>query len=93
MTTVVNVRIESCDVFIGRPSLFGNPFRIGIDGSRGEVIDQYRQWFDDKIRNDPAFLAAVLKLRGKKLGCYCKPLACHGDVIADFLNNSKEEQE
>jgi len=86
-TLVVNCRKERYDVYIGRPSIFGNPFR---EGSRTQVIDQYRQYFQDRIKNDPVFRKAVLSLRGKILGCFCAPRPCHGDVIVDWIENEDE---
>lgn len=78
---VVNIKCESFDVFIGRPSKWGNPFKIGIDGSRGEVVEKYEEW----IRSKPELLKALPELKGKRLGCYCKPLPCHGDVLLKLL--------
>lgn len=68
-------------VFIGRPSKWGNPFRIGWDGSRAQVIEQYRHW----IRTQPHLMDALSELSGMTLVCFCKPLACHGDVLADLV--------
>jgi hypothetical protein len=80
-TTVVNIRQEKADVYIGRPSLWGNPFVIGRDGTRDEVIAKYRSY----LVNHPFLLNCVSELKGKKLGCYCKPLACHGDVLIEMI--------
>lgn len=85
MTTIVNVKEEKCDIYIGRPSLFGNPYKIGRDGTRDQVLSLYRKWFYERL-NNPEFKNKVLLLKDKKLGCWCKPLSCHGDVIADYLN-------
>lgn len=87
MTKVVNIKLdEACDVYIGRPSPFGNPYVIGRDGTRDEVIAAFEKYFLFRVRNDPEFKAKVESLRGKTLGCYCKPLACHGDVIVRWLD-------
>lgn len=83
-TVVVNKKFESYDVYIGRGSLFGNPFQIGRDGDRALVVRKYRSWFIKKLEN-PKFKEAVLALRGKRLGCFCAPLPCHGDIIRDYL--------
>lgn len=85
-TTVVNIRSSNYeyDVFIGRPSPFGNPFHVGIHGSRSEVIDMFERWFRKKLE-DPEYKKRVLSLRGKRLGCFCHPLPCHGDVIVKIL--------
>jgi hypothetical protein len=85
MTTVVNKRTDSYDTYIGRGSIFGNPFEIGRDGTRKQVIERYRQWFEFLL-NDKVFLNELYKLRDKKLGCFCAPLQCHGEIIADWVN-------
>lgn len=84
-TTVVNVKVEKCDVFIGRPSRWGNPFKIGRDGTREEVIEKYERY----IQTRPDLLAALPTLKGKRLGCYCAPLACHGHVLARLADEVK----
>lgn len=88
MTEVVHCRQELFDVFIGRPSKWGNPFVIGKDGSRTEVIRKYRAW----IVTQPRLMASLPELKDKILGCYCKPLACHGDVLVDLLTTEVERQ-
>lgn len=82
MTRVVNKYKESYDVYIGRGSKWGNPFVIGKDGDRAEVIQKYRDW----IVNQPAF-NEIGELSEKTLGCFCAPLPCHGDVLIELLNN------
>lgn len=89
-TTVVNKRYNSYDVYIGRGSPFGNPFIIGKHGTRTEVIEQYRDYFFDKLMFDHEFSEAVNELKGKCLGCFCKPQACHGDIIAEYLDQGEE---
>jgi hypothetical protein len=86
LTTVANVdKGEAHDVYIGRGSIWGNPYAIGFDGDRDEVIRKYRYDFDRgflKFSKEDA-----LELKGKALGCHCKPAACHGDVIAEYINS------
>jgi hypothetical protein len=77
---VVHCKKEPYDVYIGRPSKFGNPYVIGIDGTRDDVIEKYRVW----INTQPQLLAALPELKGKVLGCWCAPLPCHGDVLAEL---------
>lgn len=80
---VVHCHKEPYDIFIGRPSRFGNPFHIGQDGSRREVI----QRFENYLWSRPDLIKIVrAELAGKVLGCYCDPLACHGDVLARIAN-------
>lgn len=80
--TVVNRRDAPYDIFIGRPSPLGNPFRIGQDGSREDVIRKYEAYARDRVERSPVFRRQILECHGKRLGCYCAPLPCHGDVIA-----------
>lgn len=81
-TRVVNCRYEPFDVYIGRATKWGNPFRIGPDGTREEVIEKYRRW---AIRR-PSIIRSLEELRGKRLGCICAPEPCHGDVLADLAD-------
>jgi hypothetical protein len=80
-TTVVNRRKESYDVYIGRGSKWGNPFKIGEDGTREQVINKYDKW----IRQQPALLNDLHELKSKRLGCYCAPLSCHGHVLVELI--------
>ena len=87
MTRVVNKYREAYDVYIGRPSIFGNPFSVKEYGREG-CIAKYKDYFYERIASDVKFKEAVLKLKDKTLGCFCKPLACHGDVIKEYLDNN-----
>ena len=79
-------------VYIGRGSKWGNPFVIGKDGTREEVIEKYRAW----VVQQKDLMASLQELYGKVLVCYCKPLPCHGDVLVDLLeketNRAAEEE-
>ncbi len=81
MTSVVNKKTDEFDVYIGRGSPFGNPFVIGVHGSREEVIERYAKW----VVNQPHILALLPTLVGKRLGCFCFPLRCHGDVLVKLI--------
>jgi hypothetical protein len=91
ITSCVHFKKEQFDVYIGRPSPYENPFshkdgtlakfRVG---SRAEAIASFRAW----APKQPGFIEKVKYLRGKRLGCWCHPLACHGDVWVDFCNMS-----
>lgn len=75
--------VPSGTVYIGRPSKWGNPFVIGKDGTRAEVIAKYRAWLAAR----PALVSAAKReLAGKDLLCYCAPAACHGDVLIEAVN-------
>lgn len=79
-TRVVHCKIEPYDVYIGRPSKWGNPFTIGRDGDRDDVVRLYCEW----IEHQPELLAEVGSLKGKTLGCWCSPKACHGDILEEL---------
>lgn len=79
---VVHCKRAAHDVCIGRPSKWGNPFVIGRDGTRDEVIARYEAW----LLEQPELVDALAELAGKTLGCWCAPRACHGDVLARLAN-------
>jgi SLOG domain-containing protein/uncharacterized protein DUF4326 len=85
ITNVVNIdKDDEYDDYIGRGSLWGNPFQLGIDGDREKVIGTYAYHLSRgflKFTYDD-----LVKLKGKTLGCHCKPAECHGDVLAKYLN-------
>ena len=101
-TRVVNLKKEACDVYIGRPGrgedgYFGNPIRRfvkcpvcgEVHRDAGATLDCYKQYFWDRINRDPEFRRRVEALEGKRLGCFCKPNPCHGDVIAAWFEAGK----
>ena len=83
MTTVVHCKRSPFDVYVGRPSKWGNPFTIGKDGTRQQVIDKYRAW----LLTQPDLIASIPELKGKILGCWCSPKPCHADVLAYLANH------
>ena len=73
-------------IYIGRGSPWGNPYVIGKDGDRAEVIEKYRVWAYQKWVEDQGYGVDWLEpLRGKDLVCFCAPLACHGDVLLELI--------
>ncbi|CAF3429871.1 unnamed protein product [Rotaria socialis] len=82
-TQVVHCKKSTYDVYIGRPSDWGNPFVIGKDGDRADVIRKYRQWI---MRQPDLLVRAKKELRGQRIACWCKPEACHGDVLAEIAD-------
>jgi hypothetical protein len=80
---VVHCKKSKYDVYCGRPSPFGNPFEIGPDGTREEVIEKYRKW----IYTQPDLIKKIKEeLKGKILACWCAPKDCHCEVIALIAN-------
>lgn len=100
ITRVVNIRKEECDVYIGRgpggthmlsPAIMigsrgwlGNPWS---DGTREENIEKFEETFLERVK-DPEFREAVLALHLKKLGCWCAPKPCHGNIIARWIDHT-----
>lgn len=88
---VVHCKRAKYDVYIGRPSKWGNPFshlygtkaKYKVE-TRAEAIEAYRLWITEG--EGQHLLADLHELKGKKLGCWCKPLSCHGDVLIDLIN-------
>ena len=89
---VCNKHYEEFDVYIGRGSLYGNPFVIGEDGDRNQVIRKYRVYLWNRIRLGKTSISDVLSLEGKRLGCFCSPKPCHGDVLVNAFNFFKEKE-
>lgn len=75
--------LPSNTVYVGRPSQWGNPFKVGEHGTREECIERYRRlldarpWWRDR---------AIRELRGKNLACWCAPEPCHADVLLELAN-------
>lgn len=82
-------------VFVGRPTRWGNPFRIGdVDPwtgeemGRGDAVAAYRRWI---MAPQQAGLRAAIRreLRGKSLVCFCAPRACHADTLLEIANGDE----
>lgn len=80
---IVNLNVTtSCDAIVARPYKYGNPFHISAAQTREQAIERYRHW----LPTQPSLMAGLPALRGKILGCYCKPLDCHADVLVELAN-------
>lgn len=94
-TVVVNLRYEAYDVYIGRGSIWGNPF-THKQGTKAEKIVGTRQeaisLFKNYLLSRPDLLDQIENLRGKRLGCYCKPHECHGDILIEILDKLKNQK-
>lgn len=66
-------------VYVGRGSLWGNPFKLGQDGNRDQVCDRFEREILPNID--------VSYLRGKHLVCFCAPLRCHADALLRKANS------
>lgn len=65
-------------VYVGRGSPWGNPFRIGVDGTRDQVVDKFEREVLPRLDLAP--------LRGKHLVCFCAPKRCHADILLCAAN-------
>ena len=92
MTRVVHRKKEPFDVYVGRPSKWGNPFRIDPQAkarsniyavaTREEAIERYRVY----LLSNAELLQALPELKDKTLACWCAPNPCHGDVLIELLS-------
>jgi hypothetical protein len=92
---VININSEKpYDVYIGRPSKWGNPFSHEDDNlaqfkvaTRREAVEKYEIW----IRDNPLLMGDLWELEDRVLGCWCKPKCCHGDILIKLLQEKKLE--
>lgn len=73
---------DEYDVRIDRRSKWGNPFHITATYTREQSIERYREY----ITSNRELKGCLHELKGKRLGCWCKPLACHGDVLVSIVD-------
>lgn len=81
------VKMKDGDLYIGRGSPWGNPFVIGLHGNREQVIERYRIWIAER----PHLIDKLISYDPKRLLCYCAPLACHGDVLVELVEERMNE--
>lgn len=84
--------VQGCDIYIGRKCTMGgwnlsqskwsNPFSVTSCGSSENAVKKYREF----LLGNQVLLSQIQELKGKILGCWCKPHACHGDVLLELLN-------
>ena len=91
-TTVVNKHHKvPYDVYVGRPTRWGNPFshlsstlaefRVA---TRSDAIKAHRDWLFERILVNPTLLSEIAPLKGKRIACWCSPLPCHADTLAEI---------
>ena len=95
-TVAVNLRREKYDVYIGRPGKgqagpWGNPFRLSHESQRAAVLERYRSWLNQQIAAGRVQKTNLAQLHGKRLGCFCKPKLCHGDILAQAADAAHAE--
>lgn len=85
MPRVLNKRCDAIPegaAYVGRFTVWGNPFILGLDGTREEVVEKYRE----RLLASPALMARLGELRGMDLVCWCAPMPCHADVLIELAN-------
>jgi len=86
MPRVWNKQDPNCPkdaVYVGRPSKWGNPFKIGRDGTREEVINKYKYWIELLTKHGDRDIS---ELKDKDLVCWCAPKPCHADILLELAN-------
>lgn len=99
MTTVVHIKrtsgliVQDCDVYIGRAwnmggwnlpqSKWHNPYTVKKYGDQALVL------YENYIRKS-SLMNEIEELRDKRLGCWCAPKPCHGDILIKILNEKKQ---
>jgi len=86
MPRVLNKRTDKIPpdaAYVGRPSKWGNPYKISKDETREEIIAKYADWLDGMVHNN---LLDLDELQGKDLVCWCAPLPCHADILLELAN-------
>lgn len=91
-TRVVHCKKEPYDVYIGRPSKWGNPYSHKEDGTLAEFKVKNRaeaiQKFEEYLLKNEELMSSIHELKGKTLGCWCKPLSCHGDILKKYADSA-----
>ena len=72
--------------FPNQDSIWANPYKIGPDMTREQVIEKYKEYITNRLNTEPALKDELMKLNGKELGCWCSPEPCHGDVLLELIN-------
>lgn len=67
-------------------SNFANPYKIGKDGTREEILLKYKNFIVNKLNNDKDLVVELLLLKGKNLGCWCFPKSCHGNILLELID-------
>lgn len=102
MTKVVNIKLtDNYDIYIGRPSIYGNNHPIGFCKicnqvhTREDAVEAFRIDFYKRIKIDKEYKKKVLELKDRILGCFCKSnfrdIPCHGDTFVEYLQNLDKE--
>lgn len=70
-------------------SIWANPYKITETQPREKVLELYREFIEKKLNSEPMLIEKLKELDGKKLGCWCKPDCCHGDILVELITKYK----
>lgn len=88
MSRVVHCKKEKYDIYIGRPSKWGNPFSHK-DGTLAKykvsTVNEAIQKYEEFIRSNEVLMNSISELKDVTLGCWCHPNPCHGDVLIKLV--------
>jgi len=79
-------------VYVGRPSIFGNPFFVDSEHDAAWCIRMFRHWLNGAPNTGGglrriSLLSRLSELRGKDLACWCKEgEPCHADILLELAN-------
>jgi len=71
-------------------SIWANPYKITETQPREKALELYREYIEKKLNSEPKLINELIKLEGKKLGCWCKPECCHGDILIELIEKYKK---
>ena len=90
---VVHCKKEEFDVYVGRGSKWGNPYSHK-EGTLAEYVVESRreavQRFEEYLLSNEELMGSLSELKGKTLGCWCKPKSCHGDILLRYANGPSQ---
>ena len=90
---ITNEETGNKERFPKSSSEFANPFKVGKDGTREEVIEKYKNYITKKLEEDILLQEELLKMKSKHLGCWCAPEPCHGNILLELLSDTNFEGE
>ncbi len=76
--------------FPPKASIFANPFKLKKEGD--DAYEKYKIYIKDRLSKEPELRKELLNLKGKNLGCWCKPERCHGDTLIECINELSENK-
>ena len=82
---ILNEETNKKERFPKKSSKFANPYKVGKDGTREEVIQKYEFYIKKKLNVDLVLRQELIEMKGKNLGCWCHPEPCHGDVLLELI--------